>query len=57
MLLNEYIEALSKAIQKLDDYGLAEVIEFNSELRGGKKQFLISKLLLLINPRYISESI
>ena len=47
MLLNEYIEALTKAIQKLDDYGLAEVIEFNSELRGSKKAVLNIKVILI----------
>lgn len=47
MLLNEYIEVLNKAIQKLDDYGLAKVIEFNSELRGGKKAVLNIKVILI----------
>jgi hypothetical protein len=47
MLLNEYIEILNRAIQKLDDYGLAELIEFKSELRAEKKVVINIKIIFI----------
>lgn len=47
MSLNEYIEVLNRAIQRLDDYGLAELIEFNSELRAEKKAVINIKVILI----------
>jgi hypothetical protein len=47
MSLNEYIEVLNRAIQRLDDYGLAELIEFNSELRAEKKAVINIKIIFI----------
>lgn len=45
--LNEYIESVKIAVQRLDDYGLAKSIEFQSEFRKEDEVFLTSNATLI----------
>lgn len=47
MLLNEYIQTLIVAIQRLDDYGLADSIESQSEVRIEKTAIVSIKVVLI----------
>lgn len=47
MLLNEYVESAKIAIQKLDDYRLADLIEFQSEVTKEKTAILSIKVILI----------
>jgi Family of unknown function (DUF6516) len=56
MSLNEYIESLNIAIQRLDDYGLVKSLEFNSEFRGEDEVFVTSKAIFINDSElYIRE--
>lgn len=56
MSLNEYIESLNIAIQRLDDYGLVKFLEFNSEFRGEDEVFVTSKAIFINDSElYIRE--
>lgn len=47
MSLNEYVESLQIVIQRLDDFGLAESIEFNSEFKEENKLYFSAKVVLI----------
>lgn len=47
MSLNEHIESVKRAVQRLDDYGLAETIEPFSDLRMDNTGFLSIKVTLI----------
>ncbi|MFB2975526.1 DUF6516 family protein [Microseira sp. BLCC-F43] len=56
MSLNEYIESLNIAIQRLDDYGLVKSLEFNSEFRGEDEVFVTSQAIFINDSElYIRE--
>lgn len=56
MSLNEYIESLNIAIQRLDDYGLVKLLDFNSEFRGEDEVFVTSKAIFINDSElYIRE--
>ncbi len=47
MSLNEYIEAVKTAVQKLDDYNLSESIESQSDVRKDQTAVLHIKVILI----------
>ena len=56
MSVNEYIDSVRGALQRLEDYGLVEAIAFNSEVRAGGQAVLNIKVTLIDKSQlYIRE--
>jgi Family of unknown function (DUF6516) len=56
MSVNEYIDSVRGALQRLEDYGLVEAISFNSEVRSGGQAVLNIKVNLIDKSQlYIRE--
>lgn len=56
MSVNEYIDSVRVALQRLEDYGLVEAISFNSEVRSGGQAVLNIKVNLIDKSQlYIRE--
>ncbi|HBQ97314.1 MAG TPA: hypothetical protein DD761_02120, partial [Cyanobacteria bacterium UBA11691] len=56
MSVNEYIDSVRGALQRLEDYGLVEAIAFNSEVRAGGQALLNIKITLIDKSQlYIRE--
>ncbi|MBF0234577.1 MAG: hypothetical protein HQK65_16270 [Desulfamplus sp.] len=58
MSLNTYLARFSQALEKFEDYGFAEYIDFHQEIRPGK-QAVINATVVLVNNSvlYIKEYI
>ncbi|GET42504.1 toxin-antitoxin system TumE family protein [Microseira wollei] len=57
MSLDEYIETVNEAIQKLEDYGLVDLLESNSEVDKEKRRAFFSIKVIFIDSSelYIRE--
>jgi predicted component of type VI protein secretion system len=47
MSLNEYLTHLSGALSSLHDFGVADLVEFNSELREGQRCLVTAQVLFV----------
>jgi hypothetical protein len=47
MSLHDYLELFRKAIEKVEDYGYAESIEINEEIRPNKQAVIKVKIVLI----------
>ena len=47
MLLHDYLELFRQAIENVEDYGYAESIEINEEIRPNKQAVIKAKIVLI----------